>query len=237
VLQRCGGSPSRSYVAGKIRCMPSVQGHESVATARRRWVLDVFATVVLSAATVLTAWAAFEGAKWSGEQATDFSGASASRTESVRESTAAGQYQLEDTSLFIAWLTATDQGQSRLAGLVAERFRPEFRTAFQRWEAMSPLTNPSAPLTPFELPGYELATSKKAADLEAVASRQFEAATEDNQRADDYVLMTVLFAISLFFGAVSARTSDLRVQAYLVGLATVVFITATVVTATFPIEL
>jgi hypothetical protein len=32
--------------------------------------LEIVATVVLSAATVLTAWNAFENAKWIGEQAT-----------------------------------------------------------------------------------------------------------------------------------------------------------------------
>ena len=48
--------------------------------------LEIAATVLLSAATVLTAWSAFESTKWSGVQAIRFSRASASRTDSVRAS-------------------------------------------------------------------------------------------------------------------------------------------------------
>jgi hypothetical protein len=198
--------------------------------------VEIAATVLLSAATVLTAWSAFQSTKWSGVQAIRFSQASASRTESVRASTAAGQQTIADVTVFTAWLTATDEGQSHLAGLLAARFRGEFKTAFEAWESTSPLTNASAPATPFAMPGYELANSRRATQLEATASAQFTQATQANQRADNYILLTVLFALVLFFGAVSTRFDSRGLQIALLSVGAVVFVVVAVITATFPVE-
>jgi hypothetical protein len=198
--------------------------------------MEVAATVLLSAATVLTAWSAFQSTKWSGVQAIRFSQASASRTESVRASTTAGQQTIADVTVFTAWLTATDEGQTHLAGLLAARFRGEFKVAFRAWEATSPLSNPSAPATPLAMPGYEVANARHATQLEARASRQFSQATEANQRADNYILMTVLFALVLFFGAVSTRFEARALQLTLLSVGAAVFVAAVVITATFPVE-
>jgi hypothetical protein len=198
--------------------------------------MEIVATVLLSAATVLTAWSAFESTKWSGVQATRFSQASASRTESVRASTTAGQQTVADVTVFTAWLTATDQGQTHLAALLAARFEGEFKVAFEAWERTSPLSNPAAPATPFATPQFEQANARRATDLETLASTQFTEATQANQRADDYVLMTVLFALVLFFGAVSTRFEAFGIEVSLLTIGAVVFVAAAVITATFRVE-
>lgn len=197
--------------------------------------LDVLAAILLSAATVLTAWSAFQNAKWSGVQATRFSQASASRTESVRASTQAGQQAVVDAATFTAWLTATDQGQDHLAGLIAERFRPEFKVAFDQWEATSPLGNPEAASTPLALPSYQLAETGRSKALDAVATSQFEQATTANQRADNYVLLTVVYSIVLFFAGVSARLGSPGLRRGMLAAAGLVLAATVVVTATFPV--
>lgn len=204
---------------------------------RRKRRIEIAATVLLSAATVLTAWSAFQATKWSGVQAIAFSRASASRTESVRDSTAAGQQSIADVSMFVAWLTATDQGQTRLADLLAKRFRGEFKVAFDAWEATNPLKNPSAPATPFAMPEYRSASARRAGELEALATTQFKQATDANQRSDNYVLMTVLFAVVLFFGAVSTQLELASIQISMLGVAAVVFIASVAITSTFPVKL
>jgi hypothetical protein len=197
---------------------------------------ETIATVLLSAATLLTAWSAFQSAKWSGVQATSFSQASASRTESVRASTQAGQQSLGDVSQFTAWLTADDEGRAGLARRLAASFRGEFRIAFRAWEAMSPQSNPKAPATPFALPSYQQADQSRAIHLESVATAQFEDATRANQRSDDYVLMTVIFAMVLFLGAVGTRLGSSRVSTFMLGAGGALLVVAVVVTATFPIR-
>jgi hypothetical protein len=180
------------------------------------------------AASPSAALSAFESAKWSGVQATRFSHASAPTT--------AGQQTVADVTVFTAWLTVTDEGQTHLAGLLADRFQGEFKVAFDAWLRTDPLTNASAPATPFATPQFEQAGARRATQLEALASTQFTEATDANQRADNYVLMTVLFALVLFFGAISTRFESRAIGVALLTVGAVVFVAAAVITATFPVE-
>jgi hypothetical protein len=183
--------------------------------------------VLLSLATVLAAWSAFQSAKWSGVQATRFNQASASRTESIRASTTAGQEALADVTVFTAWLNATELGERSVADALASRFRGEFATAFKAWKATDPLHNPAAPATPFVLPQYRRADSAKANELLAAATKRFDEATRANQISDNYVLLTVLAATVLFFVGVSTQLERLEFRMALVGLALVVFLVST----------
>jgi hypothetical protein len=215
--------PGDEAVPARAEPDPSSKARGTEHRTRR---LEFISTLLLSAATVLTAWSAYQSSRWSGDQATEFSQASASRTESVRASTLAGQQTIGDVSVFTAWLTAADEGHVHLADLLASRFRGEFKVAFEAWEATSPLTDPSAPATPFVLPQYESASTREATVLEARASSEFSAATEANGRGDDYVLMTVLFSLVLFFGAISTRFESPSIQVSMVCVAGAVFLAA-----------
>jgi hypothetical protein len=63
-------------------------------------------------------------------------------------------------------------------------------------------------------------------------------AREANQRADNYVLGVVLFALSLFFVGVSTGRffSSNRVRLALLGVAVVLFVGAAVWIGTFPVS-
>jgi hypothetical protein len=63
----------------------------TVAEAREQEVardsrVELIAAIMLSIATVVTAWSAYQATRWSGDQAENYTSASATRTESVRSS-------------------------------------------------------------------------------------------------------------------------------------------------------
>jgi hypothetical protein len=118
-----------------------------------------------------------------------------------------------------------------------KRFRPEFRPAFAAWLATSPKTNPDAPPTPFAMPEYRLATAQQAARLNTLAGVNADSAGEANQRADDYILAVVLFAISLFFAGVSTKVRSLRQQEALLVIGGLLFVGTAVWLATLPATL
>ena len=64
----------------------------------------------------------------------------------------------------------------------------------------------------------------KAAD--ALADQRFAQALDDNQRGDNYTLLTVAFASVLFFAAISGRMKNRRDQWILLGVGLVVFVGA-----------
>jgi hypothetical protein len=214
--------------------------------------IELGATVVMAIAAVLTAWAAFQATKWSGVQANSYSAAAAARTESAKFTSVSLTETNIDVETFLAWLDAfvqdRDAGlidtndpyvpdETLLSGFIATRFREEFRPAFDAWIESRPLINDEAAGTPFQLPEYELASTAEIERLEAEAEALSAEARRANQRGDNYVLLTVLFAMALFFGGISGRLSDVRNA----GAALVAAILAVVVglgfMVSFPIEI
>jgi hypothetical protein len=216
---------------------------------------ELLEAIVLAIAAVLTAWAAFQATKWSGEQADNYSRAGAARTESAKASTRAGQLTVIDVNTFTAWIAAlgaeeragldngladdgtyTPQAGTESAFLYA-RFRTEFRTAVDAWLATDPMSNPEATPTPFSIQEYEIADLERAADLEEQAEAHAATARAANQRGDNYVLMTILFASVLVLLGIGSKMDTFRARAFLFGVACVTLLGATVVTLTFPVKL
>jgi len=211
--------------------------------------IELVATVFLAIATVLTAWSAFQSAKWSGVQAIDFSAANAARTESIRASGLANTQRAVDVDTFVAWVgaVAAERGiepsnrpyepeEGTESGFLYERFRDEFKPAVEAWLATRPLLDPDAPATPFQMPDYRLAADAEAERLLQESEERRDEALRSNQRSDNYVLLTVLFATVLLFAGVSTKLRGRRAQQILLGLAFILLTGAAATLLTFPVE-
>jgi hypothetical protein len=136
--------------------------------------------------------------------------------ESTRASTLAGQHTLYDLNLFNQWLNAHAAETTQLAKIYEERFRPEFRPAFEAWLATDPFNNPNAPPGPLYMPEYTVKEEEEAKTLEAEAARlsaqgkQSEANAlliQANQRYTAAAQQR-LFDLTLFNQWLNAHTAD-----------------------------
>jgi hypothetical protein len=212
--------------------------------------IELLATIVMAAAAILTAWAAFQSAKWSGVQAVEFSQANAARIESTRLDTRAGQLTSIDLDVFLAWLEAvnnelqdglpvvTDDGYEPIDGTLSaffyDRMRDEFKPALETWLDSRPLVNPDAPATPFATGDYTLADAQAADAKLAEAGDHTDQALQANQNSDNHVLMAVALALAIFFGGVSSKLESTRNRWIAISLATVIFVGAAVTLAMLP---
>ena len=73
-------------------------------------------------------------------------------------------------------------------------------------------------LTPFAMPQYQLAATAEATRLDAEAELSAATVRRDIQRASNYVLGVVLFAVSLFFAGMSMKLRSARVRVALLTL-------------------
>jgi hypothetical protein len=201
---------------------------------RDRWV-ELVATALLAIATVATAWASYQARQWTGEQTLSAGRANTARVESTRSTGTANQLTNIDVATFIQWVDATAHKDVALATFYRNRFRPEFKPAFTAWLATNPLTNTSAPPSPFAMPEYRLAANVKADQLERAAGGYTAKAVVANQRANDYVGAVVLFASALFFAGISTKLRSPGVRLAILGLGCVLFLGTTVWLATQPI--
>ena len=195
--------------------------------------VEMIAAILLSFATVFTAWSAYQATRWSGDQAGDYTTASALRTESVRASTLANRQVLIDVDTFLNWLDAEQQGDVQLADDLHSRMREEFLPAFDAWIASAP-ENVIPSGTPFALPEYRLAAEEQAKRLEARAAATFADGTEANETGDDFVLAAVLFASVLFFSGLAGTLDSLKPQVLLLSLAGLMLVGGAIIVVTLP---
>lgn len=199
--------------------------------------LEIAATILLALTAIATAWSTYQSARWRGKQAEAQSASIATRVESTRAENVANRQVQIDVAVFTQWVDAYARGETEIADFYSKRFRDEFRPAFDAWVATKPRQNPSAPLTPFAMPQYKLAASVEADRLEAQAAEFSQTVKRNIQRADNYSLAVVLFALSLFFAALCTRLHDRTLQRVLLGMGYAIFLCTVIWLATQPVSI
>jgi hypothetical protein len=197
---------------------------------------EVLVTVLLVVAALGTSWSSYQATRWNGEQAKAASRTNAVRIDAARAQGLAQAQTQVDVATFIAWADAERRGESGLADFYVDRFRAEFKPAFEAWIATRPLEDPDAPPTPFAMDEYRVASGQEADRLDAAAEASAAQVRLDIQRASNYVLTVVLYAIVLFFGGVSTRIGNRRLRWVLAGAGCIVLIGAIAWIATFPVS-
>lgn len=183
--------------------------------------------ILLSAVAILTAWCGFESSKWGGEMSISFSQASSNRVKASDSSSAARDAFQLDAMVFAEWLVAEHNGDEDLATYLEGVFSPAFRVAFDEWDGVTK--------TPFALDSYVAPGTAEAAEFTKQADAAFAQALVDNQRGDNYSLLTVMFALVLFLTAMSQRRGPEWAQRMLLFVALGVTAAGVVILATFPV--
>jgi hypothetical protein len=164
--------------------------------------MEVAIAIVLSAGGLMTSWASYQSALWDGEQAAHYSRANALRVTASRQQLEADARRSLEMALFNSWLQAKARGNRVLADFYRQRFPPELERAFGQWIALKPLRTPSAPQTPFAVPGYKAPGAGEAAQQEATADATFAQGQEDNRVSDLFTQGAVFLATAMFFGGI-----------------------------------
>ena len=197
---------------------------------------ELVVTLLLVVAALGTSWSSYQASRWNGEQA-----AAAGRTSAVRISAARAQGQAQaqtqvDVATFIAWADAKGQGDRELSAFYVDRFRDEFKPAFDAWRATAPFSNPDAPPTPFAMPEYQLAARTDAEQLDAASEAGAAEVRLYIQRSSDYVLTVVLYAVVLFFAGMSTRLTNPRLRWVMTLAGCLVLVGDLAWLATFPVS-
>ncbi len=217
-------------------------GHEAdqsfAQTARGLWQderVEIVAAILLSLATVLAAWGAYQATRWSGEQADAYAESAALRASAGRQAAIASRQIQIDVTAFLSWAQAKATDDDRLADFLRARFRPEFLLAFDSWVADAPPDADGFPTgTPFTEADYTLAAQSQADDLNAQADAALAEARSANQVSDNFVLTAVLFASVLFFAGTAAKFRPQGIRWAMIGVALIVFAIGAIVEFTLP---
>lgn len=179
--------------------------------------VDVASVVLISVAAVLTALCGYQASRWEGEQTRLYNIANASRLHAAE---AAGRAEVEtaiNVTLFLDYVDAIHHGDTEFAHFIYRRLGPNMRPVMDAWLATDPLKNPKAPTSPFVMPEYTQRMQAGSLLEEAQANVDFSSALNAHSNADDFTLLTVVFATVSFLAGVSTKLVFPR-HAIIVGL-------------------
>ncbi len=195
--------------------------------------ISILEAILLAVVAVLAAWSGFASAKWGTESSLALARASATRSQANRAQLSALEERNFDAATFNTWFTAYAAGDQTAMRLAAKRFRPEFRVAFDAWQATKPATNPAAPPGPTHMAEYRQPELARSRDLDARADQYYKDGSRAGTRSDDYVRITVFLASVLFLVGIAshlrlrgARYALVGVGAVMLALAVAQLITA-----------
>ena len=194
---------------------------------RTDWI-ELAAAVILALATIVAAWSAYQATRWGGEQASASRGAIEARTAAAQETTAFGSQVIIDVQLWTLWLEQAqidtpENDNSESMGFVAERFRDEFKPAFEAWVALAP-DGEAPPGTPFDMAEYDPESRARAEALNAQSDEFADQAAEANQTGDNFVLTAVIMASVLFFAGVGTKLKGRAVRLFMLTVAFLFFL-------------
>ncbi|MFO0801856.1 MAG: hypothetical protein U0791_01850 [Gemmataceae bacterium] len=229
IQPKTGELTPRETAAILLRILDDVENKE-----RKRWI-DITCAVVLSLATVGSAWCAYQSALWSGVQTFRIAESNRLGREASMNAMTALQFRGFDAQMLFVYLEAKSRGDEKMAAMLQSRFRPDAKQALDAWLKTDPFSNPNAPKSLFLMSEYAQPERDAASRLEEESARKMEAAQKANQAGDRYVLLTVLFATVLFSGGIGSTVQSRRVRWVLFVISVVLFAMTVIAVATMPI--
>lgn len=189
---------------------------------------------LLAVVAVLAAYSGWAAAKWSTDSSLSLAKASAARAEANAANLDALNSLNFDVSTFNDWFSAYVAGNQSAMRIAAKRFTPNFRRAFNAWQATHPETNLDAPPGPTYMPQYQQPAKVQAAALNAQADAVYTRGEHAGGTSDNYVRTTVYLATVLFLAGLGGHFGYRNIRYGLAGVGTAILVVAVVLLATAP---
>lgn len=203
-------------------------------SARRRSAFEALAVVLLSLATVGTAWCSYQATGWN-TRSTKLSIQSTARgRDAAAYRIKADQMFTLDVLLFSEYLNARSVSNEPLVRYYTGKFGPELKQAYEAWMRARPFENPDAPPHPFVTNLYQNALLPQAASIDLESERLWYESGEAARAGHQYTLISVLLAAALFFGGTAPQFEMPRKRRMVLALGLLVLLVAIGMFANLP---
>lgn len=186
-------------MSGRVSSNPEPDGQ------KRSRFFEPVALLLLSVATVCTAWCSYQAATWGAAAQGAVNRANAASRTAITHQLQSSQLAVLDVLLFSQYVNARASSNDVLAAFYSERFRGEAKTAFEAWLATRPFQNPGAAPHPFVTNHYQPRLLLAAEEAQDEVAREFTAAGEAGRTSRAYILVTVVLASALFCGGTASK--------------------------------
>lgn len=200
--------------------------HRILATlegSRRQNGLDLLLAVLLSVTALASTWCAYQSQLWNGVQVVTLADAEIATQLSNEKTLAATLRKTMDALILFQYLEARQRNNTGWAEVIHRGMPTTMREAVDAWLKLDPEHNPDAP-PPGQLAQYVLTESQEAEQARQQAATLRNKAQQAGHHGDDYVLLTMLFALVLFFAGIACTVQPARLRWGLTILACLLFV-------------
>lgn len=186
--------------------------------------LQIVLAVLLGAAALATAWAAYRGELYSGDSVILLNRSTQTSDRASQAFNAAETVFVQDLNLFTEFaIAAQDPATSDNATYLKETLmRPQLVKMVEWWaETGDEIESPFVPQDPHFVAPTQ---SREGRALRQRARQEFTRARELDDAGDEYVLYTVIFAASLFLYGIASVAASRRVLFASMGVGAVLFV-------------
>jgi hypothetical protein len=182
----------------------------------------------MAVASLSTAWCSYQSSRWSG-QSSDLD------THGDKLERQAAALHLEGRLIegveFRAVMEVIDAqlaGNTKVAQFYTDRFRGNLKPAYEKWIALKPFDDPTAPPHPFVPSLYTPPFEREIQDMKAEAERVEAQGNVAGHFASSYLSNTVLLASVLFFAGTAGKFDQRHVRQFSLFFAIALFLYAAV---------
>lgn len=192
---------------------------------RHRDRLEVYNTIILAIVTLAVAWCSYQGALWNGIQT--FRLAESNKYSRLAQQTLiqSGQNKAMEELVIVNFVDAVlNKNQSKI-NYILRGVRPELASVLANWLQSHPFDSVTAPRHPMVMPEYEAIMGKRVEESGKMSSKaedMFKSAQTANMNEDRYNLLTVVFSMVMFLGAITTKLVRINVRLMLTVLAGII---------------
>jgi len=202
--------------------------------AKSPW-FDAACAILMAVATLSTAWCSYENSRWSGQTATLQAQAETLEREAMEMILESRQFEMAHLHLATKAADAVVEGNEKLARFYTERFTGELKPAWEKWVALKPFENPTAPPHPFVAGFYKPRFADEIREKQATSLKVSTQAKTTGRYSSGYLSNTVILAMVLFFAGTAGKFDHRRVRQPSLGFAVALFIFAAVRVILLPV--
>lgn len=185
---------------------------------------EILTAVILSLATVGSAWCTYQSTLWDGVQTFKLTDVIYTGRELSELNIESIQNKTIDGAIVLKYVDSYHNDKKTEMEFFYNLMRPDLKKSVDEWVETKPNVNKDAPKTPFEMEAYNKTYLSEYDKYSRNYKESMKEAENANTHSDKYVLQTVLFASILFFGGISGTLRSQRMQIFSVIVSLVILI-------------
>jgi hypothetical protein len=196
---------------------------------------ELLSVLIMSVATVVTAWCASQAQAWSGTQTFRMAASNHLYRTSLEARVEGNQVRLFDAAQYMAYAAAKTTNNEPLSRFFHDHLRPEVQVAIDTAASQGPARSVVTPSHVTSLPDYDVPQYASAVRFARGADACQRDARTANDVGDGYTNVTVLLAMVLLLAGTASRLGDARLRWTFLGGSGVLLVACTAWAATRPI--